>query len=346
VSRPTLSLCMIVKNEERFLPRCLESVRGLVDEIVVVDTGSTDATREIAETFGARVHRIDWPGIPAARNVSLDLATGDWVFILDADEVVDPRDHGRIRELTCRPDVDAFGLERRTYTRREGFYIWQPCRGQYPEIEADCPGYVRESILRLFRRDPRLSFSGVVHEDIWAALLEHGLRWKEVQVPFHHLGDAERVRSKSRYLEHTRRKVQEQPQDPEAWFQMAREFVNQGQLQDGLGALATAEATADRLGPGIVNGTFHHYYADLLFKASRFSEAAEHYRKAEQTADPADWALRLSLGVFASFRGDHDRARALIQQAIELCPEARLPRAVLGKFRAKMAELRGAAVHA
>jgi glycosyltransferase involved in cell wall biosynthesis len=59
---PLISLCMIVKNEEKHLPRCLESVRGLVDEIVVVDTGSEDNTVSIAESLGAKVHHLPWPG--------------------------------------------------------------------------------------------------------------------------------------------------------------------------------------------------------------------------------------------------------------------------------------------
>ena len=82
-----ISLCMIVKDEEEMLPGCLAAVAEHVDEIVVVDTGSTDRTVEIAESFGANVVEFPWNGSFAdARNVSLDHATGDWILWLDADE--------------------------------------------------------------------------------------------------------------------------------------------------------------------------------------------------------------------------------------------------------------------
>ena len=80
---------MIVKDEEAMIGRCLQAARDAVDEIVVVDTGSTDRTVEIAESLGARVLHHEWDGdFSAARNVSFDAATGDWVMYLDADEVL------------------------------------------------------------------------------------------------------------------------------------------------------------------------------------------------------------------------------------------------------------------
>lgn len=87
---PRLSACMIVKNEERLLPRCLESIRGVVDEMVIVDTGSTDRTVEIAESFGARVYHHPWENdFSKHRNQSLSYAAGDWILIIDADEELD-----------------------------------------------------------------------------------------------------------------------------------------------------------------------------------------------------------------------------------------------------------------
>ena len=99
----TLSLCMIVKDEEAMIGRCLEAARGAVDEIVVVDTGSTDRTVEIAESHGARVLHHVWDGdFSAARNASFEAATGDWVMYLDADEVLVIEDVQRLRALTER----------------------------------------------------------------------------------------------------------------------------------------------------------------------------------------------------------------------------------------------------
>ena len=86
---PTISVCLIVKNEEEFLPQCLESIKDVVDEIIVVDTGSTDRTVEIAKSFGAKVYHHAWENdFSKHRNQSIGYASSDWIFILDADEKV------------------------------------------------------------------------------------------------------------------------------------------------------------------------------------------------------------------------------------------------------------------
>ena len=88
----TLSLCMIVKNEESCLDRCLKSVSTFVDEIIIVDTGSTDNTIDIARRYIARVFEIPWEDdFAAARNISLQYAEKDWILILDADEEIDSK---------------------------------------------------------------------------------------------------------------------------------------------------------------------------------------------------------------------------------------------------------------
>src|SRR5438552_17207038 len=91
---------MIVRNEEANLPACLESVRGLFDEIIVVDTGSTDRTKEIAAEFGARVFDFVWvDSFAAARNECLRHATGKWIFWMDADDRLDEENRNRLRAL-------------------------------------------------------------------------------------------------------------------------------------------------------------------------------------------------------------------------------------------------------
>ena len=97
---PTLTVCLIVKDEEEMLPGCLASVRGLADDIVVVDTGSTDRTVDIARAAGAAVYHHPWTGhFAEARNVSLDAARGDFVLVLDADERLDPSAADAIRAI-------------------------------------------------------------------------------------------------------------------------------------------------------------------------------------------------------------------------------------------------------
>src|SRR5690625_1920531 len=99
MKKQTISLCMIVRNEEDHIEQALQSVKGLVDEIIIVDTGSTDQTRVICEKFNATVVRVPWTGdFAEARNESIQHATKDWILYLDADETLDKRSHKTIRQ--------------------------------------------------------------------------------------------------------------------------------------------------------------------------------------------------------------------------------------------------------
>jgi glycosyltransferase involved in cell wall biosynthesis len=108
----TISLCMIVKNESHNLHRCLQSVQGFVNQIIVVDTGSEDNTVEIARSYGAEVYFFEWcDDFAAARNYSLSFATGDWILILDADEKLIIGDREVISNtLGSSLDLQAFAL--------------------------------------------------------------------------------------------------------------------------------------------------------------------------------------------------------------------------------------------
>src|SRR5680860_285424 len=102
-----ISLCMIMRDEEEHLARCLASVQGVVDEIVIVDTGSVDRSIEIAESFGARVLHEEWHGdFATPRNTGIDAATGDWILVLDADEEL--IDGAALKELLHDEDIEGY----------------------------------------------------------------------------------------------------------------------------------------------------------------------------------------------------------------------------------------------
>lgn len=111
---PTVSACMIVKNEEELLPQCLDSVKNVVDQIVIVDTGSTDRTVKIAESYGATVYHHPWENdFSKHRNQSISYATSDWIFIIDADEELSPESSVQLRQtiLEALPGVSYVYLE-------------------------------------------------------------------------------------------------------------------------------------------------------------------------------------------------------------------------------------------
>ncbi|MCK4858469.1 MAG: tetratricopeptide repeat protein, partial [candidate division Zixibacteria bacterium] len=116
-----ISLCMIVRNEEEMLPQCLRSVKGLVDEIIIVDTGSEDKTVEIAESFGARVYHHHWENsFSLHRNQSISYATGDWILIMDADEELVREDHDKLRMATRIPDINVISISVHNKNQHDG----------------------------------------------------------------------------------------------------------------------------------------------------------------------------------------------------------------------------------
>lgn len=154
-AKPRLSLCLIVRDEAQNLARCLASVQGVVDEIVVVDTGSRDATPALAQELGALVYYEPWQDdFSLARNASLGRATGDWVLILDADEEL-AEGKELLPELLAAPaDVEGYFLTIESPT-------------------ADLPGaqVLRHVNLRLFRRRAEYRFCGAIHEQILPSIL-------------------------------------------------------------------------------------------------------------------------------------------------------------------------------
>ena len=105
----SISLCMIVKNEEKILARCLDSVSDLVEEIIIVDTGSTDRTKEIAAKYTDKIYDFEWiDDFAAARNFSFQFATKDYIYVADADEVIDEDNRKRFLQLkeVILPEID------------------------------------------------------------------------------------------------------------------------------------------------------------------------------------------------------------------------------------------------
>ena len=223
----TLSLCMIVRDEQEMLPRCLAAVADAVDEIVVVDTGSRDATIEIARSFGARVIEREWTGSFAdARNVSFDAATGDWVMYLDADEVLVREDAPVLRALTGR-------------TWREAFYL---CETNYTGV-LDAGTAVTHNALRVFRNRPEYRFEGRLHEQIANRLpgyLPERLEASPVRVEHYgYLGVVRDSRGKAqRNIELLRMQQRESAPTPFLHFNLGSEYAAAG---DGPAALAEFE---------------------------------------------------------------------------------------------------------
>jgi tetratricopeptide (TPR) repeat protein len=161
-----LSLSMIVRDEAERLPACLASVAGFVDEMVVVDTGSSDDTAAVAARCGAVVLHLPWPGdFAPARNRALEWVRGDWVLVLDADERLRPEARDSLRQLMADPDALLITLLRRELGAAQSPY---------------------SSVSRLFRRHPEIRWQRAYHslvDDSVAALLSREPHWRVLACP-------------------------------------------------------------------------------------------------------------------------------------------------------------------
>jgi glycosyltransferase involved in cell wall biosynthesis len=186
--RGRISLCMIAKDEENNLVRCLRSVKPLVDEIIVVDTGSADRTKDIATALGARVFEFSWEDdFSAARNFSISQARGDWILVLDADEVISPVDHASLLRLTKVGSLKAgYSLTTRNYLNTLSVTQWTANNGTYDEEAGN--GWIPSEKVRLFPKDRRIHFENPVHEFVEPSLERICIPIKKCNIPVHHYG--------------------------------------------------------------------------------------------------------------------------------------------------------------
>ena len=224
--KPTLSLCMIVKDEEDCLARCLLSVMPIVDEMVIVDTGSTDRTKAIAKTFGARVYDFEWTDdFSEARNLSLSKATGDWLLVLDADETISSLDYERLTKIVKRKTDHpaAYSIITRNYVKPTHVIGWTCNDGQYAE-EEDGTGWYPSPKVRLFTNDDRIRFENTVHELVEPSLERCGVKIRKCGIPVHHYGqlDTDHYDAKSEaYYLLGKRKLEEEGENLKTLIELA-----------------------------------------------------------------------------------------------------------------------------
>lgn len=194
---------MIVRDEAYFLVRCLDAVRDHVDEIVVVDTGSKDNTVEIARRYTPQVYEYCWhDDFAAARNHAVDRAAGEWLLVLDADEIILPSDLRHIRQLILDTDRDVFFLQGHDYSDNPMEPGWQRLTQSHP-LGWAYEGYSINPIARLFRRRQDIRYVGKVHEVVAEDL--PGVRYDSLEAVIHHDTNGNPFKPKAdrqrRYLE-------------------------------------------------------------------------------------------------------------------------------------------------
>jgi glycosyltransferase involved in cell wall biosynthesis len=268
--KPLLTLSMIVKNEEKHLRECIESALPIVDEIIIVDTGSTDKTKEIAKSFGAKIFDYQWNNNFAdARNEALKHSTGEWILYLDADE--------RLQSLSKESITNLFSV---SPDEIGGFLciIESEHSKDNGETEMHRGGYPR-----IFRNYgfPLIQFTGKVHEQITPSIKSLGKYFTNSGIVITHLGYnlspeemSEKVR---RNYEMLISQVAEEPLNGYAWFQMGQTLGRMNLKEQSIEAFQFAISTKS-LSDSILSSAYSAL-AQMLGNKKQFAETLSYAEK-------------------------------------------------------------------
>ncbi|MCA1993349.1 MAG: tetratricopeptide repeat protein [Coleofasciculus sp. S288] len=263
-----LSLCMIVKNEEASLPQALSSVKGIVDEMVILDTGSSDRTVEIAREFGAKVYHFEWCNdFSAARNEALNYVQGKWVLVLDADEVLTPEIVAKLKQAMKRDSHLVINLVRQ-------------------EVGASQSPY--SLVSRLFRNHPKIRFSRPYHamvDDSVQALLQQETHWQVVSlspVAIKHYGyQPKAIAALDKY---TRAQtamegfLASHPNDSYACSKLGALYIQLGQVSEGIELLKRG-LTSTGIAPPVLF-ELHYHLGNAYTRLKNLDAAVVHYQAA------------------------------------------------------------------
>jgi tetratricopeptide (TPR) repeat protein len=327
-----LSLSMIVRDEAAQIEACLRSVQGFADELVVVDTGSTDNTVALAQALGARVEQIEWPGdFAPARNQALQFVSGDWVLVLDADEQLRPEAIAPLRALMAQPDVLLINL-----LRHERGAVQSPY----------------SNVSRLFRRHPAIRWSRAYHsmvDDSVGELLQREPQWRIADCPepaLLHDGYRPELLAQGnkpqRLREAMEAELKNRPGDPYACAKLGSLEVAEGNLERGVTLL--------RQGLEHCPADAHPERYELLLhlalaQAGRDAAAAiALYRQALELplAPRLSLAARLNLAALLLQQGQAQEAEQLCRRATAAAPEIGLSWYNLGLIRRRLGDIGGA----
>ena len=311
---------MIVRDEGARLPCCLGSVRGIADEIVVVDTGSRDDTIAVARRFGAKVSEMAWENdFACARNRSIAEASGDWLLHLDADEMLDPEGAARLRQIVDADGdgADAIELVLANYCDDPRAWRWTPVAPDHPYARGKA-GYLRVELLRLFRAGMGFEYREPIHENITESVIERGGRIRREDIFIHHYGydlDETRLGEKARlYLAWTREKARKYPDNSKALHDFAEQALACGLPEE---AETACRAVLARRPMHLESALT---LANILLNRGDVAEARGWLEGVEKTGNAPPHAL-MALGAVAYHEGNIAEARHRLEGVLQQHPD-------------------------
>ncbi len=325
----TLSFCAIVKNEEKNLPHCLDSVKSIADEFIILDTGSADKTPEIARNFGANVYSFEWcDDFAAARNAALKYVTGEWVLVLDADERLVPEIIPILKQAIAVESHLLINL-----IRQETGALQSPY----------------SLVSRLFRRHPDLQFSRPYHasiDDSLQALLLNEPHWQIVQLPqvaILHDGYQASAIAAGNKLDRARTAMEgyfaRHPNDAYVCSKLGALYVQMGAIDRGIEVLQTGLAAVSIELPVLYE--LHYHLGIAYTRAAQIDRAVTHY----QSAIAIDILPVLKLGAYNNLGnllkdlGHFNLALAAYQTVLKIDPTLAIAHYNIGLTLKSMGQL-------
>lgn len=305
-----LSLCMIVKNEAATLPKCLNSVRKVVDEMVVLDTGSIDRTPNIAQQVGAKVHHFKWCNdFSAARNAALKYVTGDWILVLDADETLTSAIVPQLREAIARDEYLLINLVRQ-------------------EVGAEQSPY--SLVSRLFRNHPDIHFDRPYHalvDDSVSAILTKEPHWQVGYLPgvaLLHTGyQKSAIAQNNKYAKAATAMsgfLATHPDDPYVCSKLGALYVETGKISQGMELLRRGITAAEENYDILYE--LHYHLGIAYSRLQKSPQAISHYQAAIKL--PIYPMLKLgaynNLGNLLKAAGDFNGAKTAYATTLKIDP--------------------------
>jgi glycosyltransferase involved in cell wall biosynthesis len=301
---------MIVKNEEATLPKCLSSVINVVDEMIVLDTGSSDRTPEVAAAYGAKVYHFTWTNdFSVARNVALEYVSGDWVLVLDADETLTPEIVPALKDAISRDEYLLINLVRQ-------------------EIGAEQSPY--SMVSRLFRHHPDIRFERPYHalvDDSIAAVLAQEPHWQVGYLPgvaILHSGYQKKAIAENSKFAKAQAAMEDflasHPDDPYVCSKLGALYVEAGNITPGLELLRRGVAASEENYDILYE---LHYHLGIAYShIKNFQQAIFHYQSAIKL--PIYPILKLgaynNLGNLLKASGDFKGAKSAYETTLKIDP--------------------------
>lgn len=312
---------MIVLNEEKWLENCLNSIKDLVDEIIIVDTGSIDKSKEIAKKFTDNVYDFEWcDDFSKARNFAISKATKQWILSLDADELIADIDKEKIKKIIKLNEADAFYFNWRDYVNATGFYGWISSKGDKYKESKVARGFYNSKVLRFFKNNKQYFFEGKIHETPYNSIVKSGGKIFDTGVVMHHFGNLDKekfIEKRKEYVRLLKQRIKNKDFKEKAedyvYFEIANELTNIGEFKEAIlfyiMAIEINEIPLYLLGLG------------ALYIHEKQYDNAERILKKAVILEPQNPAIHNNLGVIYVEKKEYNKAIRKYEKAIELKPD-------------------------